>query len=48
MLYKVVLTFESVHEVLKCAQFNEATYVTSSDPSIIRNDQQSHFLPHKK
>ena len=25
MLYKVVLTFESVHEILKCDHSNEAT-----------------------
>ena len=49
MLYKVVLAIESVYEVLKCAHFNESYWqVISSDYSIIRTDQQSHFSPHKK
>ena len=44
MLYKVVLTFESVYEVLNGVPI----LILSSDPSIMKTDQQSHFLPHKE
>ena len=35
MLYKVVLTFKSVDEILKCGHLDESYYTAHGSPSIV-------------